>query len=326
MKLGFACKLITPDGKQPFPNRSISYTHFSKLDADAQRKRLFEIVTVNLTSLYDMIGYVAQLRSDLRMFRITSELLPLFTHPGVSPLYKEQYLCHHVEHWLRKCGTLAQSSGVRLSFHPGQFTVLASDRPDVVENSIRELEYHAYCAYHMLYGRRFQDFKINIHLSGRLGAAGFRRAFGRLSDHCRKMLTVENDEITSSLEDCLALADICPIVLDIHHHWVMTNEYIQPADDRVQRVIESWRGITPVAHYSVSKPEFVPSRGLPDQNKLTANRMQLRAHSDYYHNQDVNEWAMSFDDFDLMCESKAKNLARSDLVYFKANSANNWTK
>lgn len=326
MRFGFACKLIDPQGKQPYTNKSLSYKHFSALSAPDQHDKLLDVVTHNLTSLLSMIKHVGQLRTDMRMFRITSELLPLYTHPKVFHMYMRHDVVRLTETMLALCGKAARRHGVRLSFHPGQFTVLASDRPDVVQNSIAELEYHAYCAYHMGYGRRFQDFKINIHLSGRLGAVGFRAAFSKLSTHCRKMLTVENDEITSSIEDVLTLSDLCPIVLDIHHHWVMTNEYIRPEDDRVRQVIDSWRGVRPVAHYSVSKPEFVPSRGLPDQNKLSANRMQLRAHSDYYHNEDVNEWALSFIDFDLMCESKAKNLARTKLACFSGNSANNWTK
>lgn len=326
MRFGFACKLLDANDKQPYTNKSLSYKHFSALSAPDQHEKLLAVVAHNLTSLLDMIKHVGRLRTDLRMFRITSELLPLYTHPKVFHMYMRHDVAALTEKMLALCGAAARRLDVRLSFHPGQFTVLASDRPDVVENSIRELEYHAYCAYHMGYGRRFQDFKINIHLSGKLGAKGFRTAHQKLSDHCRKMLTVENDEITSSLEDCLELADICPIVLDIHHHWVMTNEYIQPTDDRVKRVIDSWRGVRPTAHYSVSKPEFVPSRGLPDQNKLSANRMQLRAHSDYYHNDDVNDWALSFTDFDLMCESKAKNRARVKLACFSVNSANKWTK
>lgn len=326
MRFGFACKFLDSNGKQPYPNRSLSFANFAKLDADAQRVRLLDIAQTNLTSLFDMIAHVGRLRHDLRMFRITSELLPLFTHPKVAPLYQEPVIAAYVKRQLAKCGKLARTLQVRLSFHPGQFTVLASDRPDVVDNSIREMEYHAYCAYHMGFGRKFQDFKINVHLSGRLGAAGFRKAYSRLSDHCRLMLTLENDEMTSSIEDVLGLSDLCAIVLDIHHHWVMTNEYIKPTDPRVQQVIDSWRGVRPVAHYSVSRPEFVPSKGLPDQNKLQANKMKLRAHADYYHNEAVNEWATSFSDFDLMCESKAKNLARLELAYFRVNSANNWTK
>lgn len=318
MKYGFACKLIDNKGKQPFPNRSISYKHFAPLTDEDQRLKLIEIATHNLTMLLAMVHYVGRLRMDLRMFRITSELLPLYTHPKVSALYQEPHIRSLIEPMLAACGRSARTRQVRLSFHPGQFTVLASDRPEVVVSAIEELEYHAYCAYQMGYGRKFQDFKINIHLSGRLRAEGFRAAFKLLSPHCRRMLTVENDEITSSIEDVLTLGDLCPIVLDVHHHWVMTNEYILPTDDRVKRVIDSWRGVRPVAHYSVSRPEHVPSRGMPDQNKLQANRMQLRAHAEYYHNEDVNDWVRTFSDFDIMCESKAKNLARLKLVYFES--------
>ncbi|QYW03252.1 hypothetical protein pEaSNUABM13_00293 [Erwinia phage pEa_SNUABM_13] len=326
MRFGFACKLLDDNGKQPYTNKSLSYAHFSKLSQTEQQEKLVLVVTHNLTSLLEMIRHVGRLRTDLRMFRITSELLPLFTHPMVTRMYLQTHMTKLTDTMLATCGAAARRLGVRLSFHPGQFTVLASDRPDVMLNSINEMEYHAYCAQAMGYGRKFQDFKINIHLSGRRGAAGFRDAYSRLSDHCRKMITVENDEYTSSIEDCLELADICPVVLDIHHHWVMTNEYIQPTDDRVQRVIDSWRGVRPVAHYSVSRPEFIPSTGLPDQNKLEAKSASLRAHSDYYHNDSVNEWALSFEQFDLMCESKAKNLARTKLALFKGNSAQIWSK
>ena len=54
---------------------------------------------------------------------------------------------------------------VRISFHPGQFCVLASDKPDVVERSIDEFEYHVNMARWMGYGKEFQDMKINIHIS-----------------------------------------------------------------------------------------------------------------------------------------------------------------
>lgn len=325
MKLGFACKYIDYRGKQPFASRSVNFSQLSKLDDQQQIDKLIEIAGHNVAALFSMVEHVGQQRPDLRMFRITSDLFPLFTHPKVEHLY-QQHVLPLVAPVLKACGIVARRRGVRLSFHPGQFTVLASDKPHVVENSIRELEYHTWCAVQMGYGRTFQDFKINIHLSGAGGASEFRRNFGRLSPECRKMLTVENDEVSSSIEQCLTLADICPVVLDIHHHWVMSNEYIQPRDGRVQQVIDSWRGVRPTMHFSVSRPEFVPSDTLPDQNKLSVARGKLRAHSDYYHNDAVNKWALSFDQFDVMCESKAKNLARTLLLLDKPYSAKNWSK
>jgi len=39
-------------------------------------------------------------------------------------------------------------------------------------------------------------------------------------------------------------------------------------------------------------------------------KQKLRAHSDFFWNTETNEWALSFlDNFDIMCESKGKNLA-----------------
>lgn len=324
MKLGFACKLIDESGKQPFPGRTISFAHLSKLDGYARVEKLLEICVHNVNMLRGMIEHVGSLRPDLRMFRITSDLLPLFTHPQVYHLYSN--ILPTVEALLGDCGVRARQLGVRLSFHPGQFTVLASEHEHVRLSAINEMEYHTWCAVAMGYGKKFQDFKINIHLSGAGGVSEFKRSLKMLSTECRRMITVENDEVKSSVEDCLELSKLCPVVLDIHHHWVMTNEYIKPDDIRVQRVIESWRGVRPTMHYSISRPEHVPSIGFPDQTKLPVAKGKLRAHSDYYHNNDVNGWALSFSDFDIMCESKAKNLARNELVIDRPYSANLWSK
>jgi UV DNA damage repair endonuclease len=106
------------------------------------------------------------------------------------------------------------------------------------------------------------------------------------------------------------------LVLDIHHHWVKTGEYIQPTDDRFLRIIDSWRGVRPVIHYSVSREDILVDHDintLPNMEKLLEQgykKQKLRAHSDYMWNNAVNDWALSFRDYaDIMVESKAKNLA-----------------
>lgn len=324
MRFGFACKYILPNGKQPYPARTVTAKALSALTLDQAQQKLIDIFDNNVSQLYRMIKLLSQCRPDMRMMRISSDLFPLFTHALWAPVIAEligQYRPH-----LAAIGKLARDTGVRLSFHPGQYSVLASDRPEVVDNAIADLEYHTLIATMMGYGQKFQDFKINVHLSGKLGQKGFRNAHYRLSPACQLMLTLENDEVTSSLEQVLELADLCPIVLDVHHHWVMENQYIMPHDNRVKRVIASWRGVRPTMHYSISRPEHVPSQGFPDQNMLTVKKGLLRAHADYYHNEDVNEWALSFDQFDIMCESKAKNLARNRLLDITPFSAHLWSK
>jgi UV DNA damage repair endonuclease len=205
--------------------------------------------------------------------------------------------------------------------HPGQFTVLASESDDIVNRSIEEFEYHVDMVRWMGYGKSFQDFKVNVHISGRKGPQGIKDVLGRLTPEARNVITIENDENAWGIEDSLELQKHCALVLDIHHHWVRTGDYIQPSDDRVLRVIDSWRGVRPVIHYSVSREEWLKDHNdntLPNYAQLLEDghkKQKLRAHSNFYWNTAVNEWALSFlDTHDIMCESKGKNLASFTLA------------
>jgi UV DNA damage endonuclease len=109
-------------------------------------------------------------------------------------------------------------------------------------------------------------------------------------------------------------------VLDVHHHWIREGKYISPQDTRVKHVVDSWRGLRPTMHYSVSREDYLVDHDpsvAPDHNILLESgykKQKLRAHSDFYWNKEVNQWALSFwDNFDIMCESKGKNLASFEL-------------
>jgi UV damage endonuclease UvdE len=275
----------------------------------------------NIESTRLLVERVGHLDEQLRMVRLSSDILPCYTEPNWGVYWRRPDVRHYCESRFAEVGQLAQERNVRLSFHPGQFTVLASSNPDIVNRSIEEFEYHADMARWMGYGKQFQDFKINVHIAGRAGPEGIRSAYKRLSPEARNTITIENEEIGYGLDECLSLCDILPIVLDIHHHWIKSGgEYISITDSRVSRVVESWRGVRPVIHYSVSRedclighPDFIQ----PDFKTLLTeghNRQKLRAHSDFYWNQSVNDWALSHWEWaDIMCESKGKNLASFEL-------------
>ena len=221
------------------------------------------------------------------MVRLSSDILPVYTEPTWCWFWREPDVVSYAEKHFSEVGRIARSRDVRLSFHPGQFTVLASDNPGIVDRSIEEFEYHADMARWMGYGKEFQDFKINVHISGRQGPDGIRAAYKRLSPEARNCITIENEEISYGLDDCLGISDIVPIVLDIHHHWIREGEYIQYNDLRINRVIDSWRGRRPVAHYSVSREDIVVNHAMnvsPDLKLLLESgykRQKLRAHSDF---------------------------------------------
>ena len=203
--------------------------------------------------------------------------------------------------------------------------MLASVDPDIVLRSLDEFEYHDSMARMMGYGNSWHDhgFKINVHISGRNGPDGIKAIIPKMSVEARNLITIENDENKWGLDSSLELENNLALVLDIHHHWVREGTYIQPADDRLKRVIDSWRGVRPTLHYSMSREDLLVNHDvdkLPNMTHLLAagyKKAKLRAHSDFYWNSASNLWALGFcKDFDIMAESKAKNLASNKLYNY----------
>jgi UV DNA damage repair endonuclease len=270
----------------------------------------------NLAATQKLVDRVGELNENLRMVRLSSDILPAYTEPSWSYFWRKPDVVSYLERNFSLIGHSARASNTRLSMHPGQFVVLASINEGIVQRSIEEFEYHADMARYMGFGRTFQDFKINVHISGKQGPEGIRRAYNLLSPEARNCITIENEENSWGLDDCLTISDIVPIVLDIHHHWIREGEYIDSNDHRVMRVVDSWRGLRPTCHYSVSREDYLVGHDtgiIPDHTALLESgykKQKLRAHSDFYWNTATNEWALSFlNTHDIMCESKGKNLA-----------------
>ena len=325
-KIGFACKWIDrpdqvngidkKDDAKQYNTGSTTVAWLNRQSRDVAEQKLWDLMVGNIESTRKLVERVASLPEPLRMVRISSDILPVYTQRDYADYWRQPAVISYCETNFKRVGDIARLGGVRLSMHPGQFTVLASSNPGIVERSIEEFEYHADMVRWMGYGKSFQDFKINVHISGREGPEGIRRAYKRLSPEARNCITIENEEMSHGLSDCLSISDIVPIVLDIHHHWIREGEYIQPNDDRVSMVVDSWRGMRPTCHYSVSREDVLvghASNVAPDHATLLLEgykKQKLRAHSDFYWNKEVNNWAIGFtNQFDIMCESKGKNLA-----------------
>jgi UV DNA damage repair endonuclease len=338
-RIGFACKYMHPDQTQkkkvleelqrPLTERSTTITWLNRQTRDVAEERMWDIMEHNGAAALRLIEYVGELPDALRMVRLGSNQLPAYTQHDWSYYWHKPDVRQRAEKLYARVGEAARRLDVRLSMHPGQFTVLASDNPDIVNRSIEEFEYHADIIRWMGYGQKWQDFKCNVHISGRKGPAGIKAVLPRLSTEARNCITIENDENSWGLDASLELEKDVALVVDIHHHWVNSGgEYIDVNDDRIKRVRDSWRGVRPAMHYSVSREDYIPEHSpntRPDYQQLIEagyKKAKLRAHSDMCWNKDVNDWALSFwDDFDIMVEAKHKNLASAQLYqhYLLAN-------
>jgi UV DNA damage repair endonuclease len=321
-RIGFACKWAEVNHKNEVVSSEglntggTTLTWAKRQTRAVAEQKIYDIMERNITNTLNLVNLVGTLAPELRMVRLSSDILSFYTVPEFNDFWKQADVVNRMEHLFALVGESARANDVRLSMHPGQFTVLASVNQNIVERSIEEFEYHADMARYMGYGEQFQDFKINVHISGKQGPQGIIDVIPRLSPEARNCITIENDENSWGIESSLELASHCALVLDIHHHWVRTGEYIQATDDRCKRVIDSWRGVRPTMHFSTSHEDILVGHSaahMPNLDQLLLEghkKQKLRAHSNFYWNDAVNDWALTFNDqFDIMCESKGKNLA-----------------
>lgn len=233
------------------------------------------------------------LQHKIKSFRLTSGLLPLweFNH---SMIAEDESLIIK----LAKLGKLFIENDIRVTCHPGQFTVISSDSSDVVTNSIRELEYHAWVFDAM--GLSLSPYAaINIHGGKADRSDSIVKVYRSLPDNVRSRLTLENDEKCYNVSQLLDIHDRCgvPIVFDSHHFTFNTGNmsFAMAFDD----TRSTWNNIKPLQHISNTEPGFE-----------NAAFNQKRAHSQYIHHiPDMQLEAMCDDTVDVDVEAKHKNLA-----------------
>jgi len=328
-RLGFCCKFIPESGDAEVAREmnivAVTMAYLGRLEPKAAFDKLAAVVTHNLAAMRRQIEHVATRPPVERLHRLASQILPGYTHPSCQEYYRDPDLRGLIERSLAETGAFARERGVRLSMHPGQFCVIASQNASALKNGVDEFEYHAEIMDLMGFGGGWHPHgaHINIHGGARaVGADGFRVGLSRLSETARNLITVENDEVSYGLDDLLPLADSLPIVLDLHHHWIASQgEYIEPDDPRIAVIRESWRGVRPVSHISVSREDLLPDQDihvLPDFKALVEAGIapkQLRAHSDLMWNEAVNDLVMrhlAWSDFEV--EAKLKNIASEGLA------------
>ncbi|MEA5020221.1 MAG: UV DNA damage repair endonuclease UvsE [Gordonibacter sp.] len=205
MNIGYASKtLALPEGKM----RSITRKH-------ATDDALALVIEHNLEALDAVLDYCAD--NSIRLFRISSDLIPF----GSNPINQLDWVAHFSEK-LHTLGTKARTNGIRLSMHPGQYTVLNSPDDSVAERAVVDLAYHA----SLLDGLGMDtSSKIVLHIGGMYGNRQeamnrFVTRFLLLPDSIKCRLVIENDDRLFTAKNALSVSRTCgvPMVFDVLHH------------------------------------------------------------------------------------------------------------
>ncbi|KAI0729555.1 UV-endonuclease UvdE-domain-containing protein [Fomitopsis betulina] len=249
-RLGYACLNTIMRAMKPEP---VFCSRTCRLDTIKKNGIEFakDLGLRNARDLKAMIEWNEQ--NKIRFFRMSSEMFPFASHKIHG------YDLDYAREELMAAADLARKYGHRLTTHPGQFTQLASPRDEVVEASVRELEYHCQM---MRYMELDQDSVIIIHMGGMYGdkettIARFRENYRtRLTDEMKARLVLENDEICYSADDLLPVCDELdiPMVLDYHHNWINPSKH--ELADLLPRVAACWvrKGIRQKQHLSEPRP------------------------------------------------------------------------
>lgn len=265
------------------------------------------------------LGYVRRIldfldEHDIRMYRLATALAPYASHPDLPQFHDQVRECAEE---LAEVGQLARDRGIRLSTHPGQYTVLNSEKPDVQGAAIAELEVQAALLDAMGLG---SEAVVIVHVGGATGGVDaaldrFLAGFERLSERARARLVVENDDRTFGLVDVLRLAERAGIrvVWDVLHHRCHDPAGLSNRE-ALALALDTWKnGETPKIHYSSPRldvEERRVRRGRNVERRLVLP--QLRAHADLVDPIGFEAFlrdAPDGRDFDVMLEAKAKDLA-----------------
>jgi len=267
IRLGLCC--IFRDG--PIKFRTTTATAVKRLPRQEARKKLAGLCAQNAAALMSALQYCST--NNIGGFRVNSQILPLKTHPEVGYDLEELPDRQQVIEQFRECRKFAKSAGLRMTFHPDQFVVLNSLKPDVVASSIREIEYQAEVA------EWIGADVINIHGGGAYGDKAsalerFAKNLARLSKAARKLLTVENDDKVYTPADLLPMckAEGVPLVYDVHHHRCSPDGMsVEQATRKaiatwnreplfhISSPIEGWNGPNPERHH-----DFIDVKDFPE--------------------------------------------------------------
>ena len=290
VRLGYCCINLSLADRKVSANRGMVKKTFELKGSTYAG----ELAYLNLCDLLTILEW--NVANDIYVYRMSSDIFPWMSEYEIThlPNYSQ------IQQKLTEIGDFILANEIRVSMHPGQFDVLCSPNPSVVEKTIIDLDKHSQIMDLMGLPINY-DFPINIHLGGTYGdkesaAARFCENFQRLHSSTKARLVVENDDKATqfSVKDLYELV-YCkigtPITFDFHHHRFCSSELTE--ETALRLAYTTWKHHRPLTHYSSCKKTFEDSTVI------------ARSHADHVYEK-INTYGLAFD---IEIEAKAKDLA-----------------
>ena len=298
LRLGYVA--MTLNLEDCTPSGTVTYTLYKKLESEeAKKMRLTRVAKSNLNNTFRILKYNKALNIDV--YRLTSKLIPLATHEELSNWdYQQDFRQQFLE-----IGEFIKKYDFRVSAHPDHFTLLNPKDERVLEDSIKDLDYHIKLFEAM--GLYDSKYKLVIHVGGvyankTKSIDRFKYNFTKLPDRIKSRIMLENDDKSYSAMDVLEICEELkiPMVLDVHHHNCINNG--EKLEDLLSRIYDTWKDekYPPKIHFSSPKSD-----------------KDFRSHADYINIEDfvafIEVARQQNRDIDVMLEAKMKDNALIEL-------------
>lgn len=289
IKIGYACQALAVENTQLR----------SCIMKNADEERLTEIIDHNLDVLERIIEY--NRAQEITLFRISSELVPF----GSSPVNTLQWDLRFEERF-REIGRKLKEYGIRVSMHPGQYTVLNSPDTAVVKRAVEDLEYHCKVLDAL---KTAPDSKLILHVGGtyqdkEAAMKRFGENYKLLHDGIKARLVLENDDKSYTISDVLELGLKLgiPVVFDHLHNRMNCSDLTKNDSFWIEACKSTWKDIDGRQKIHYSQQE---NGKKPGSHSLTIETSEFVR---YYE-------SIRSHDLDVMLEVKDKNLSAVKCIH-----------
>lgn len=258
MRRGICCIVLSlQDMDEPKKFKTMTYKKFSSMERKEGLQELGNRILNNMQVTGEAIKFCYQ---NNYTYRLSSDLFPLITYDKAKIRLEDLPNYKQVSDAILDIRDYLQDHPVRLSSHPSEFNVLATENKDALNRTINELNFTGWFLTQLGCPLDYNS-PINIHINNSRGnfddiAKRFVDNLGSLTVDARKRLVVENDDKNKcwsvrKLTRHFYPLSLIPLTFDYLHHKCHPDDIIEK--DAFSLCRDTWQGFRPLFHYSESR-------------------------------------------------------------------------